>query len=218
VTFLGIVLVQLLQRTTSAAPRYFYPCGVSAFFLAMAVLGERYRDQRARASRRPVLAGFLVVGALANAGLQAVGFLNEHVSSAEHEGVLVAPLLGLKAPTPAEGGWSISSDPWRSLFKYVDPDLAKGKRLLIDTESSPQGPLFTRQSRQLIIPEDRDFEQILAAAEGRVDYVAVDSRGARADSRFLASVLAVVTGGTNGTWTIDQKFDTITLYKYTARQ
>jgi len=97
-------------------------------------------------------------------------------------------------------------------------DLAKGKRLLIDTESSPQGPLFTRQSRQLIIPEDRDFEQILAAAEGRVDYVAVDSRGARADSRFLASVLAVVAGGSNGTWTIDQTFDTITLYKYTARQ
>jgi hypothetical protein len=102
---------------------------------------------------------------------------------------------------------------WKALFKVADPMMAGDRHLLLDTDSSPSAALFTRKSRQLVIPEDRDFEQILAAPEGRVDFIAfaVDSNKL---SRYLAPIQALLTSNAGGTWNKVGEFGNVVLYQF----
>lgn len=160
----------------------------------------------------------LFVGAaIASAALQLVAFSDPRVSNVENEGVLFASVVARQPPQPSDpvAGWAAPFTPWKKLFADADPLLATGLHLLLDTDTAPHAPLFSRHPRQLVIPEDRDFEQILAAPSGRVDLVAVPATAGQRGSRYFASIQAVVSSNlSQGTWRKVGTYDSLTLYQF----
>jgi len=214
-TFGFLVLAQLLAHTTSAGVRYFYPSWLLGVILAFAVIGDRHRLPRQGAVRGVRWYGIAAIGMCIP--LQLSGFLNLRIASAEFESVLFAPLLGKTPPSPPNGAWDSTVVPWQQLFHYVDPQLAAGASLMLDTESSSQAVLFTRHPRQLIIPEDRDFEQILAAPYGHVDFIAIPEGSFARISRYIVAMRAVAASpGPQGGYARVASYGPLTLYKYST--
>ena len=76
--------------------------------------------------------------------------------------------------------------------------------------------LFTRHPGQLVIPEDRDFEPLLAAPTGRVELIAIPRSldGSRA-SRDLPSITAILTGSPEQ-WEKMGSYGGLDLYRFTG--
>lgn len=203
---------QLARGGAPGAARYFYPCWIAAVCAALALAGDRIGGPR----RTRALRGGLATVAAVSAVVQLFAFANPRVSNVENEGVLFAPVVGRDAPTPPDpAGWSAPYDPWKALFADADPLLRDGFRLLLDTDSAPHATLFSRYPRRLIIPEDRDYEQILAAPDGRVDLVAVPETAGQRGSRYVAAIRGVVTArSSDGTWEKIGTYGELSLYRF----
>jgi len=204
---------QLLRQSAPLAARYFYPCWIVGVAAALALAGDRAPGRAAAVNVRRSL---MVVAAFATAAIQLFAFADRRVSNVENEGVLFAPVLGRRAPSPPDAaGWDAPYRPWRSMFRVADPLLAGGDRLMLDTDSAPQATLFSRHPDRLIIPEDRDFEQILAAPDGRVDLIALPTAAGQRGSRYYAAIAAVVAGrSARGHWVTLGSYEAITLYRF----
>ena len=204
---------QMLRRNAPAAARYFYPCWVVAVAAALALAGGAGWPRRTWRNRRAVIAAVAPLAAV----VQLLALANPRVANVEHEDVLFAPLVG--RPAPSVTGQGLLTDQltaWDALFAVADPMLADGDRLLLDTDSAPQAVLFTRHPGQLVIPEDRDFEPILAAPRGRVQLIAVPRTldGGHA-SRYWASILAVMVESPSE-WSLVGSYGPLDLYRFTA--
>jgi len=205
---------QMLRRNAPAAARYFYPCWVVAVAAALALAGGAGWPRRTWRTRRAVIA----VAAPLAAVVQLFALANPRVANVEREDVLFAPLTGRPAPSVSgQGLLADQLDDWDELFAAADPLLATGDRLLLDTDSAPQAVLFTGHPRQLIIPEDRDFEPILAAPRGRVQLIAAPRtlEGGRG-SRYWSSIMGVMADRPDE-WTVIGSFGKLDLYRFDAQ-
>ena len=66
----------------------------------------------------------------------------------------------------------------------LDPQLAQGKRVAMDSRGG-NAVLFSRHPGQFIVPEDRDFEQIMSDPTGRFDYAILAGQ-------FVSSATSVI--------------------------
>lgn len=209
--FPAIVFVQQLRATAPGQTRYYYPAWIVSIVMGMDVAG-RVRAGSGDDSRRWVRPlTHVVIGAVAvvSVGGQALGLSDARVSSVESEHVLFAPLIGRTSTLPRGVTLKERIDGWKALFESVDAELGSGAVLMLDTDSSPEASLFSRHPDQLVIPEDRDFEQTLAAPVGRVDYIAFRTAAtSAATSRFLLEMKAVVANTSKGRWTKVGEFGT----------
>lgn len=209
--FPAIVFVQQMRATAPGQTRYYYPAWIVSIVMGMDLAGRmrhRYGDEPRRWAR-PVVHVVIGVVAAVSVGGQALGLSDARVSSVESEHLLFAPLIGRTSTLPPGVSLRERTDGWKALFATVDGELGSGAALMLDTDSSPEASLFTRHPDRLVIPEDRDFEQTLAAPEGRVDYIAFRTAAtSAATSRFLPEMKAVVASTSKGRWTKVAEFGT----------
>ena len=175
----------LQSRSSWGDPRYFYPTILFSSVLALWLVGIRLdaatspaggtqltrsmAGGAARSGSGP--SGMLLACALAASAVVPVFALSDHLSAkVEAEWTFFERLIG-RRPSAAQTDHNNAIDPFVEVFDRVDPDLAKGEHIVVDTTAHPQATLFTRHPRQVIIPEDRDFERIMDSPAGRFDWV-----------------------------------------------
>ncbi len=205
---------QMLRHNAPAAARYFYPCWVVAVAAALALAGGAGWPRRTWRNRRAIIAAAAPLAAM----IQLLALASPRVANVEHEDVLFAPLIGRAAPdVTGEGLLADQLASWDELFAAADPMLATGDRLLLDTDSAPQAVLFTRHPGQLVIPEDRDFEPIMAAPRGRVDLIAAPRTldGGRG-SRYWSTIVAVIAESPDE-WSRIGSYGPLDLYQFKSR-
>ncbi len=220
--FPAIVFIQQFRGTAPGQTRYYYPAWIVGVVVAFDVAQrlEQRADTRRITILRPLAWAGLGAVAVASLASQVIGLSSARVATVESEHLLFAPLIGRESPAADAATLRDKSAGWKLLFAVTDGELARGAHLMLDTDTSPDGPLFTRHADQLVIPEDRDFEQTLAAPEGRVEYVAVRVSAIGSSSRYLPSMMAIVDSTTKGTWTKIAEYGTapnfmIALYRAT---
>ena len=168
----------LQSRSSWGDARYFYPTILFASVASMWLVGLRasVSDPPLSFGSVPTMrssrsTGMVVaLGIVASAVIPVIA-LSDHVSAkVEAEWVFFERLLG-RRPGVAASDHNNAVDPFVEVFDRIDPDLAAGRFLVVDTTANPQATLFTRHPRQVIIPEDRDFERIMDSPAGRFDWV-----------------------------------------------
>lgn len=126
---------------------------------------------------------------------------------AEGEYVMLGPLLGHDDPRTAAGFdasnevFDADIDAFRELTADLDARLGPGERVVMDSlQATPF--VMSRRPQSFIVPEDRDFEEILADPVGRFEYIVVMTGRAETEfSEVIATELErAPTDG--GTWSI----------------
>ena len=75
------------------------------------------------------------------------------------------------------------------------------------------GLLYSKYPRHFIVPEDRDFEEIMSDAEGRFRYVLITS-SAGLTSQYAGEIRAAMNSTSNGKFVLVDETATIQLWKY----
>lgn len=212
----AFIALQLYQQTTWAVPRFFtnhVVFGAAIALLAMSTdetlerrsLVTPGRSPRARSRwPMPALAVLVVLLQIGGAAGGTLLLADPKVSAAESEWVFFRAVLGRSATSlPVIDGHQLDrtqSDlhPYQDLTADLDKLLGHGKRVAMDTLNGVP-VLLTSKPKQYIIPEDRDFQLIMADPIGRVDYVVVipSSRASYAGD-LIAGVVKQV--DSRGTW------------------
>ena len=60
---------------------------------------------------------------------------------------------------------------WHRFDAYIDPYLAKGQLIMVDTEGAFPAPLFSRYPGQWVIPSDRDFQSLAENFSGQFQWL-----------------------------------------------
>jgi hypothetical protein len=183
----AFVAFQLLLKSSYGTPRYFSLMPVFGAVLAMWVIAHA-TEWRPKV-RQPLIAGsaaLLVVGAVAPPFV----YDEKDMAPVDQEWVLYSSITRGEA---TRRGTFLSG--LESLIGKLDPELAEGKIAALDTEGGI--PLvLSRHPRSFIVPEDRDFEQIMADPSGRFDYAIVMKVDFRTGSTgAIKDAMARVEGG-----------------------
>jgi Dolichyl-phosphate-mannose-protein mannosyltransferase len=159
----------LLQHKSFGDPRYFATAVLFATVGAAWLASAAPRRWWLRAPWQTAVVAVLLVGAVT-----APVALSDHVAtSVESEWRVFGSFIG----TPSQIATN-KHDPqstqefsmWRQVAADLDPELARGKRVLVDTNLGFAVVLFSRHPSGFIVSSDRDFESILADPAGSVDY------------------------------------------------
>ena len=159
----------LLRHGSWGDPRYFAP---AAFFAAigaawLASAGPRW--PWLRAGWDTAVVAVLLVGAIT-----APIALSDRVATAvEAEWRVFGNFIGTPSQIATNKHDSQSAQDlsvWRQVAADLDPELARGKRALVDTNLGFAVVLYSNHPSGFIVSSDRDFESILADPAGSVDY------------------------------------------------
>jgi Dolichyl-phosphate-mannose-protein mannosyltransferase len=211
--WLGLVLVglalpafmalQLVLRTNNGAQRYFVVSAVSGVIVLMWVVSA---SARWRLSVGGLVYGLAVLSMVGGA-LAVIAINNDKWhSSLQSETAFFAPLIG-KEPIP----FPKYIDGLDDLIAKLDHELAKGEYVAMDSRGG-FGLLYSHHPKQFIVPEDRDFDEIMSDAEGRFRYVLITTGGLT--SQDSEDIQAAMEGAVDGTWVLFDETDTIQLWKY----
>jgi hypothetical protein len=214
----AFVALQLYQRSTWAVPRFFTNHVVFGAAMAMLVMSAKSdpdggMDGAVRVSRNwkmPALGVTVVLLQVAGAIAGTFFLADPKVSAAESEWVFFRGVLGRDDSTlPTVGGQQLDrsqSDlhPYQELTAELDKLLVHGKRVAMDTLVGVP-VLLTSKPEQFIIPEDRDFQLIMADPVGRVDFIVLlPSSRASYGADLVAN--AVRQPDSRGTWKQQRQF------------
>lgn len=222
----AVLAWQLADGSSWMVPRFLVHTpllGAVAVLFAVGVANEPAADVRfatfgdavARIAARCAVAA-VVVGAFTSTWYLA----DSDRSHAEGEYVFLSALLGRDDPR-AEPGFDTSNEvffsdlrPFRELVAELDPRLADGGRVVMDSlQAVPV--LLSAHADRFIVPEDRDFEEILSDPAGRFDHIVVSPPRAETDfSRLIAAELER-TDSDGGVWNeIGRYADEAILYEF----
>jgi hypothetical protein len=199
----SFIALELVLRATTGEQRYFATLVLVGSIAAMWVLSS------AEALPRPGRLGVngLVVVALIGSALAVVPLNNDKSnSSLTGQQVYYGALTGNQPASPRNYIGNLDA-----LLAVLDPELADGERVAMDSRGG-LALLLTQYPEQFIVPEDRDFEEIMSDPEGRFTYVirpTVDLGSAYGDAIDNAMKSAV-----NGKFEMVKKVEAAELWKY----
>jgi hypothetical protein len=195
-----IVVLGLIGHTSSATPRYFESAlvfvAVSAMWLASDLKPKTLNARRAVSYG---LIGLLAVSALGGT----VQMDNPKRAMIELENHFYGPILGHKVqPTPPS---MLNPDTgWRALTHDLDPQLARGSKVLVDMDSDNRGFLFTHYPDRFIVDADRDYLSTLSDPVGKFDYLilAMETKGSNRSptGHRAASFKGILSNQSGGRW------------------
>ena len=156
------MIAQVKAGVNNGAARYFEPMVITGVIGSMWLLAKvRFGDPRGNAA-----VYFLAVGAAAFGATVTVPLYNDKdIVWVQHESAFFAPLIGRKAPAEADFDRQI-----KEIVELLDPLVQPGDRIAM-TSHGGLAVLYSEHPKQFILPEDRDFEQIMSAPEGRFRFV-----------------------------------------------
>ena len=202
-TIPAFVALQLLLRSSWGNPRYFAVLPLGACVLAMWALALA---RRWAVHAQMGLAFLLTVMGVAGAGAATYAYSDPIRTSIESESVFFSAITGRPQPD-----YPRRFDQLRPLIGFLDPQLAKGKVAVIDTRGGfPL--LMSAHPQQFIVPEDRDFEQIMADPTDRFDYVVLPSVGLA--SRYQAVIQGAMSAVEGGHFVLVKDYGAATLWQF----
>jgi len=163
----------LLSDDESGNPRYFLHITV------VAAVGALWASAPAR-SRPPGRAwnGVLVGALVCTAAISLVALTSPARTKPEQEHLVFESLLGRDRRSDLAGVGAQWLDQ-RALAQDIERLVPRRSRVLADSTYTFALVVFSDRRTSFVIPNDRDFEPILAAPEGKVDFVVT------ADAAFL---------------------------------
>lgn len=199
----AFMALQLVLRTNNGAQRYFVVSAVSGVIVLMWVVATCAR-------RRPAVSGLvygLAVLSMVGGAIAVIVVNNDKWhSSLQSESAFFAPLIG-KEPIP----FPKYTEGLDDLIAKLDHELAKGEYVAMDSKGGI-GLLYSQHPKQFIVPEDRDFDEIMSDAEGRFRYVLI--RTDSLTSQYSDDIQSAMKGAVDGTWVLFDETETIQLWKY----
>lgn len=156
-------VVLLLAHKSWGDPRYFAPAVLFATVGAAWLASSSPRNRWVRGGWQTVVVAVLLVGAITGPA----ALTDSVATQVEAEARVFGSFNGNSSRINASYQ---SFENWRRLAADLDPELARGKRILVDTNQGFPIVLFSRHPSGFVIPSDRDFESILADPTGSVDY------------------------------------------------
>jgi Dolichyl-phosphate-mannose-protein mannosyltransferase len=199
----AFIALQLLMRTSWGNPRYFAVLPLGGCVLAMWALSlaESWAPQA-----RVVLGVLLTAVGVSGAVVATYAYSDPTRTSIESESVFFAAITGRPAPD-----YPRRFDQLQPLVDYLDPELATGKIAVIDTRGGIP-LLMSSHPQQFIIPEDRDFEQIMSDPTNRFDFVVLPSVGLT--SRYRSVIEAAMKAVQGGTFVLVKDFGSAALWQF----
>lgn len=190
------VLVQVARGDSWGVPRFFM---LTPLMTVVGVMWILRTGRTTPVNRLVGLAGVVLVGV--GAATATWYLADSRRAYAEGESGFFGSLIGRDG---SEGTFDNSGPnrvfigdlrPYRRLMQDLDPLLASGKVAAMDSlQAVPV--LLTRNPRQFIVPEDRDFEPVMSDPLGRIDFIVIQNGSARTPYRdLLDNALGLVDGG-----------------------
>jgi hypothetical protein len=198
--FLGL---QLVMKATYGTPRYFAMWPILGLLCAMWVLSaERISGRKSRVWMIGAAATAMVVGAVTST----FAYSNPTRTSVEKESVFFAPLIGREPAT-----FQSYFQELEPLIADLDPFLADGARVAMDSRGGA-ALLLTRYPEQFVLPEDRDFEEIMSDPTGRFEFVVKASFGF--NSPYQGQIEAAMQNVTDGSFVLFGEYGTSQVYRF----
>ena len=199
----AFIALQLVMHSSVGAQRYFSTLAVVGVVAAMWTLSSTTRlTGRARLTVNVLVIGAVVSGALAVVPVNA----DRYQSSLQGDSAFFAPLLGRDPyPYPKYLG------EMQSLVAELDKSMTDKQFVAMDSRGGVP-LLFSKHPERFILPEDRDFEQIMSDPEGRFTYVLKPEVGL--DSPFGAAINKAMNSMQKGKFVLIRKIATAELWKY----
>ncbi len=183
----AFVWLQLQMRTSWGNPRYVAVlpvCLAAAALWAVAQIG----DARSLA-RWSFQTGFVVLGAV-GAIVAPYVYSDPVQTGIEQESVFFAALTGRPRIDYPE-----RFEPLHELLDVLEPELANGKFVAMDSRLGTV-LLLTEHLDRFILPEDREFEQIMSDPTDRFDYAILQTEGSSSSySMSISAAMNAVEGG-----------------------
>lgn len=201
--FPAFMALQLALGTSNGAQRYFV---VSVLVGAVALMWVVSVSAAWRPVSQGLVYGLAVVTMIGGAIAVILVNNDKWQSSQQSETAFFAPIIG-KKPIPFVN----VVDGLDQLIAKLDPELANGEYVAMDSRGG-FGLLFSKHPKQFIVPEDRDFEEIMSDPEGRFRYVLMTSKGLT--SQYAATIRTAMDSTVNGTFVLVDETDSIQLWKY----
>jgi hypothetical protein len=212
-TWFGLVLtalampaflaLQLVLRSSYGAQRYFV---VSVVVGAIALMWVVSESERGGPAMRGVTFGVAVMAMIGGAIVVIPLNNDKWQSSQQSESAFFAPLIG-KEPIP----YANYIDGLDGLIAKLDQELAKGEYVAMDSRGG-FGLLYSKHPKQFIVPEDRDFEEIMSDPEGRFQFVLKTTGGLT--SQYAGQIDAAMGSTVDGEFVLVDATKSIQLWKY----
>jgi hypothetical protein len=199
----AFIALQLIMHSSVGAQRYFSTLAVVGVVAAMWTLSATTR----LTGRARLTVNVLVIGAVVSAALGVVPVnADRYQSSLQGDSVFFAPLLG-REPYP----YPKYLVGMQTLVDELDKSMSDGQFVAMDSQGGL--PLFyTKHPERFILPEDRDFEQIISDPEGRFTYVIRPDVGL--NSSFRIAIDRAMNSMQRGKFVLIKKIATAELWKY----
>lgn len=170
--FPGLHVLLLLRHNSWGDPRYFSTAALFAAIGAAWLASAGPRWPWLRAGWDMAVVAILLVGAVT----APLALADPVSTSVEAETRIFGGFFGRPPPAyktiqgfpnpQSTGDFRI----WRKVAADLDPEMARGKRVLVDTNLGFAAVLFSRHPSGFVASSDRDFKAILADPVGTVDY------------------------------------------------
>jgi Dolichyl-phosphate-mannose-protein mannosyltransferase len=157
----AFIALELMMRASNGAQRYFSTMALVGCVLAMWVISTSGDVRRGGTTIRALAFVAMAVGVVAVIPLNN----DKDNASLMSQQAFFGPLMGQSPPPQSDQVSSLGP-----LIEKLDPELEKGAFVAMDSRGG-LAILLTRFPRQFIVPEDREFEEIMSDPEGRFTYV-----------------------------------------------
>ncbi|MGO9661278.1 MAG: hypothetical protein ACLP7F_23355 [Acidimicrobiales bacterium] len=194
--FPGQVALLIFVGKTWGDPRYFASltifASVTLGFAAREAVTTHRLGRTAKRALCTVLVGLGVVNAVSGTRND----LNPKTTPVEGESIAFRPAFGLSRPATTNGNrFTPPIVLWHRFDAYIDPYLAKGQLIMVDTEGAFPAPLFSRYPGQWVIPSDRDFQSLAENFSGQFQWLLQTPALATTSGAEVAEALSSTTDG-----------------------
>jgi hypothetical protein len=201
----GLVTLLVASRQTWGDPRYYATTTIYATVLLAYAAREVVRRPRlSRFTKRALCVALVGLGAL-DAVSATYSDSNPKRTLVEQESIAFRAVLGL--PSPGAGSQQFSLPAWQRFDNYIDPRLARGQLIMVDTGVGFEGPLLSRYPSHWVIPSDRDFQSLAENFSGQFQWL-LDTPTSKPDAQTpeISQALASTNGGH---WKAAKNFGTV---------
>ena len=182
----AFVALQLQLGVSTGEPRYFVLMPLFQCVMCMwALRSVRHRSIRVRRLVAASLALLTAVGAV----VATYAHADPVRTAITKDGAFYAEIVGHSPPEHSDFPATLGP-----IAAALDPHLARGKRVAMDSRGGTT-ILFSRYPGQFIVPEDRDFEQIMSDPTGRFDYAIIAGLFPSGATPLIKAAMAAVEGG-----------------------
>lgn len=185
--FPGLIAVLLLAGTTYGSPRHFLPLVAVSTVLTLWVMASPTSPAGAGSGLRKLLVVALLVGCVT----ATVTERDPRLAAVTSEYVALNFMFGADPPDgPGQPG-DLDLVAWRAMVERIDSSMARGDLVVADTTVAFPALALTDHPKRFLIPEDRDFEALLARRPIRFEWV-LDATTTEANRGLLASRIDAV--------------------------